>query len=97
MQSYFMAYCLEFLPQPFSNWKFNWRRQDLNPGPTEYQSNVLPTELSWLDKIWWITALEYLKVRPQLVATMKVKIIQGVPKSVDPMLWNELGLKNINF
>ena len=54
MQPYFMAYCLESLPQPFSNWTFNWRRRDLNPGPSEYQSNVLPTELSGLDYHCWI-------------------------------------------
>ena len=36
-QPYFMAYCLESLPQPLSNWKFNWRLRDLNPGPSEYQ------------------------------------------------------------
>ena len=48
-QPYFKAYCIESLPQPLSNWKFNWRRRDLNPGPSEYQSNALPTELSWLD------------------------------------------------
>ena len=40
---------LESLPQPFYNWKFNWRRWDLNPRPFKYQSNVLPTELSWPD------------------------------------------------
>ena len=45
-----MAYYLESLPQPFSNWKFNWWQQDLNPGPSKYQSNPLPAELSWLDK-----------------------------------------------
>ena len=50
MQPYFMAYCIESLPQPFSNWKFNWRWRDLNPGPSKYQSNMLPTELSWLDQ-----------------------------------------------
>ena len=48
-QPYFMAYCIESLPQPFSNWKFNWRWRDLNPRPSEYQCNTLPTELSWLD------------------------------------------------
>ena len=54
-------------PQPFSNWKFNWRRWDLNPVPSEYQSNMLPTELSWLDAylekgitcfvLFWLTLL----------------------------------------
>ena len=47
--AYFMAYCIESLPQPSSNWKFNWRWPDLNPGPSQYQSPTLPTELSWLD------------------------------------------------
>ena len=55
MQPYFMAHCIESLPQPFSNWKFNYRRQDLNPKPSEYQSNMLPTELSWLDDPWKVT------------------------------------------
>ena len=41
-------YCIESLPQPLSNWKLNWRWQDLNPRPFEYKSNVLPTGLSWL-------------------------------------------------
>ena len=45
-QPYFMTYCIESLPQPFSNCKYNWRRRDLNPGSSEYQSNALPTELS---------------------------------------------------
>ena len=49
MLPYFMAYCLESLTQPFSNLKFNWRHQGLKPGPSEYQSNTVPTELSWLD------------------------------------------------
>ena len=49
MQPHFMAYCVESLPQPFSNWKFNSRQQDLNLWHSEYQSNALPTELSWLD------------------------------------------------
>ena len=48
-QPYFMAYCLESFPQPFSNWKFNCRQRDLNPGPSKYQFNTLPTKLSWLD------------------------------------------------
>ena len=30
-QLYFMVYCIESLPQPSSNWKFNWRWPDLNP------------------------------------------------------------------
>ena len=47
-QPYFMAFCAESLPQPFFIWKFNWRQQDLNPGPFEDQSKALPTELSWL-------------------------------------------------
>ena len=50
MQQYFMAYCTESLLQPFSNWKFNWSWRDLNPVRSVYQSNVLPTELSWLDQ-----------------------------------------------
>ena len=48
-QLYFMAYYLESLPQPFSNWKCNWKWRDLNPRPSEYQSIALPTEQSWLD------------------------------------------------
>ena len=44
-----LAYCIESLLQPFSNWKFNWGRRDLNVGPSKHQSNALPTELSWLD------------------------------------------------
>ena len=43
-QPYFMAYCIESLQQPFFNWKFCWRQRDLNPGPSEHPSNVLPTE-----------------------------------------------------
>ena len=44
--TYFMAYCIESLLQPFSNWKFNWRWRDLKPVPSEYQSNTLLIELS---------------------------------------------------
>ena len=54
IQPYFMVYWRESLPQPFSSWKFNWRRQDLNPKPSKYQSNALPTELSWLDFGSWV-------------------------------------------
>ena len=49
MQLYFMACCVESLPQSFSDWKLNWRWRDSNPKPSKYQSNVLPTELSWLN------------------------------------------------
>ena len=50
-QPYFygVVYCIESLQQPFSNWNFNWRRQDLNPGPSKHQSNAQPTKLSWLE------------------------------------------------
>ena len=34
-------------PATFLQLKFNWRRRDLNRGPSKYQSNALPTELSW--------------------------------------------------
>ena len=42
MQPYFMAYCVESLL------KIQLEMRDLNPGPSKYQYNTLPTELSWL-------------------------------------------------
>ena len=54
MQPYFMVYCLESLPKPFSNWKFIWRRWDSNPRPSESQSNMLPTGCPD-----WIHTLKY--------------------------------------
>ena len=47
---YFMVYCKESLPQPFSNWKLNWRWQDLNPGPSKYQSNIFGQSNTGLDQ-----------------------------------------------
>ena len=44
---------LSHWPYPFSNYKFNWRRRDLNPTPSKYQSIALPTELSWLEFLFF--------------------------------------------
>ena len=37
--------------------------RDLNPGPSEYRSNALPTELSWLDSLRFLRKLWFLPFR----------------------------------
>ena len=58
----FYGVLLRISPATFLQFKINWRRRDLNPGPSKYQSNALPTELSWKKWIdWWESRLMGLK------------------------------------